>query len=70
MSNPTVSGQWTAPGSFAVTANANHNFTAYDSTTEGFKLISNRVSGNATPVVASMYFFEGTSISWNVSAEL
>jgi hypothetical protein len=70
MSNPTVSGQWTAPGSFAVTANANHNFTAYDSTTEGFKLISNRVSGNATPVVASMYFFEGTLISWNVSAEL
>lgn len=69
-SNLSISGMWTAPGSFGVTANTTHTFTSYDATTEGFKYISNRVSGNATPTTASMYFWEGTSITWNVSAEL
>jgi hypothetical protein len=66
----TISGMWTAPGSFGVTANTNHTFVPVDASPDNFKFITNRVSGNSTPNAASMYHWESSPWSWNVSAEL
>jgi hypothetical protein len=66
----TISGMWTAPGSFGVTANTNHTFVPVDASPDNFKFITNRVSGNSTPNTASMYHWESSPWSWNVSAEL
>ncbi len=66
----TISGMWTAPGSFGVTANTNHTFIAVDASPDSFKFITNRVVGNVTPTVASMYHWESSPWSWSVSAEL
>ena len=66
----TISGMWTSPGSFGVTASTNHTFLPVDASPDNFKFITNRVVGNSTPTVAGMYHWESSPWSWNVSAEL
>jgi hypothetical protein len=64
-----VNGAWVMPGYTAVSAGANHTFVAANITTDYFRFICTRVSGNTAPFNAGAYTFE-VGVTYAASAEL